>query len=407
MERSEQSLQPKTQAINTAMLLMQCIGIVAVVFGHADLGGKDIPNFLNLAFPYYTWHMPFFIFISGYFFNRTAPAGGYILKKLKTHLLPALIVNAACGVFSMCIKAFELADYGRDITLRGLFVTPFTTGYQFYIDVSLWFVFALLVIEILACLMDRLVRGKGDIVYLVLTLAASVYCCHRCFYDHEGTRGEFYNAALRLGFLMFFFWLGVCYRRYAEKWVKKVLNYKTSLLIFAAQAIFLGLTEYVIRINTRNMDFSKITMPDGFWVALVSPITATLFFLGICYTLAPYLEKSKTLVAFGRNTRYVMYYHQLLFVVFSVCAGALIKLGIADIPGFSFEKMPTTAYYTGGNLALTCVVAVAALILPVLFCRWADKQKWYFTALIYSGAAGLIILLLYLSSLVMQGRITL
>ena len=78
-----------TVKLNTAMLLMQCIGIIAVVLGHADYGGPDIPNALSLVFPYYSWHMPFFVFISGYFFNRSKPVTKYIPQKLKTHLLPA------------------------------------------------------------------------------------------------------------------------------------------------------------------------------------------------------------------------------------------------------------------------------------------------------------------------------
>lgn len=396
----EQAKPQKT--LNTAMLLMQCIGIAAVVFGHADLYGSDIPNFITQAFPYYTWHMPFFIFISGYFFNREMQAGRYILKKLKTHLLPAWIVNAVCGIFSLCILRFDLADYGQPITWKALFVTPFTTGYQFYINVSLWFVFALVVIEILACLMDRIVRSKGDLVYLVLTLAASLFCCYKAYTDPDSTDNEYYSALLRLGFLMFFFWLGVCYRRYGERFFKRFLNYKTSVLLFIAQASFLGITQYVIRINTRNMDFTKITMPDGFWIAVVSPITATLFFLGICYSLAPYLKNCKALADYARNTRFVMYYHQLLFVLCSFVFGALIRWGVLDLPKFSFEKLAENPYYTGGNLAVSCAVAIVALILPVVFCRWAEKQKWYITALIYGGTTGLIVFVLYICSIALH-----
>ena len=385
---------------NTSMLILQCIGIVAVVFGHADIGGSDIPNFLNLAFPYYSWHMPFFIFISGYFFNRTDKIDKYILKKVKTHLLPAFIVNFACGIFSMCIKHFSLASYGQDITLKSLFITPFTTGYQFYINVSLWFVFALVVIEIIECFMDRITNKKAEVIFLAITFVTSLYCCYKPFYDHEGTRGEYYNAALRLGYLMFFFWLGVCYRSFGEKYLKRFLNYKTSIVVFAVMATWLGLSNYKIVTNVRDMKLISITVPDGFWVAVVSPIIATVFFLGIAYSLAPYLKDSKALVRVGRGTRYVMYYHQLIFVLFSIISGALIKLSVIGIEGFSFEKMSKTAYYTGGNLALTCVVSIIALILPIVLCEWIAKQKRWVSAVIYAVITGLIVLTLYLCGLV-------
>lgn len=381
--------------LNTAMLLMQCIGIIAVVFGHADYGGDDIPNFLNLAFPYYSWHMPFFVFISGYFFNRTKPVTKYIPQKLKTHLLPALIVNFVCGIFSMALMEFNITGFGMPITLKSLFVTPFTTGYQFNIDVALWYVFALVVIEIVAVLMDRVVRGKGDLIYLLITFVGSLLCCYRAYYDFEGTRDEYFNAVLRFGFLMFFFWLGVCYKHYFENSIKRFINYKTSIVIFIVQGVFLGLTEFVININTRNMDFSKITVPDGYWVALVSPISATLFFLGICYSVAPYVKDSKLLVTFGRNTKYVMYYHQLIFVLSSVLCAIIVKLEILNISGFSFKKMWEKIYYSGGNIYITVAVSVIALVLPIVVCRFIDKKKLPVRILLYALITALIVLFLY------------
>ena len=390
------TLETKPQGFNTTMLLMQCIGIIAVVFGHADIGGDDIPNLLNFAFPYYSWHMPFFVFISGYFFNRTKTFYKYIGGKLKTHLLPAFIVNLVSGVFSYLLKAYEITNYGQDITLKSLFVTPFTTGYQFYINVSLWFVFALVVIEIVACLMDRLARGKGDVVFLIVTFFASLYCSFKTYYDFDGTRGEYYNAVLRFGFLMFFFWLGVCYRKYGEKALKKFINYKTSIVIFIVQALILELTNSYINVNVRDMRLTSISVPNGFWVAVVSPIVATVFFLGVCYSLAPYLKTSKPLIAFGRGTKYVMYYHQLIFVLFSLLFGVLKKLNLFVLDGFLFEKMKNSNYYTGGNLAVTCVIAVLALILPVVVCRFIDKQKLYLRVILYTvlavGVGGFITL---------------
>lgn len=387
---------------NTAMLILQCIGILAVVFGHADFGGTDIPNFLNVAFPYYSWHMPFFIFISGYFFNRQLPAGKYIIKKLQSHLLPALLVNAACGVFSLCLKKFGLAQYGQEITLKSLLITPFTTGYQFYINISLWFIFTLFVIEAIACLMDRLTRARGDFVYLGITLALSILCSCWAFYDYEGTRDEYFNAILRLGFLMFFFWLGVCYRRYFEKFVRSVLNAKWSVLLFLLQAVVLGITGWGITYNTRDMDLRDISVPNGFWVAIIAPITAILFFLGIAYSLAPYLKKSKMLPEVGRNTKYVVYYHQFFFVFCAIMMGVAMKRKVLPkIPGFSFKRLYTDQYYSGGNLAITCAVALLSIILPVYICRFIKKQNKLVAAAIYLGLFCLTIGMLYLAGRVL------
>lgn len=309
MENTSTLQKAPKKGLNTAILILQFIGIVAVVLGHADGPGEDVPNFLTLAFPYYSWHMPFFIFISGYLFNREQTAGSYILKKVKTHLIPALIVNAICGIFAVCIKAWDIAKYGADITLEALFVTPFTTGYQFFINVSLWFIFALFVIEVVACLLDRVTRGKADWIFLIVFCVVSLVCAYLPYVNHDGTRDEFLNATLRNGYLFFFFWLGVCYKKYAEKYVAKYINWKLSIGIFLVQALFLVLSDYTITTNVRNMVINTITVPNGYWTALVAPITATLFFMGIANSLAPYLQGSKTLALVGRNTRYIVYWH--------------------------------------------------------------------------------------------------
>ena len=394
--------EEKVMKLNTTMLLMQSVGIIAVVLGHADYGGPDIPNALATVFPYYSWHMPFFVFISGYFFNRTKPITKYIPQKLKTHLLPALIVNFACGIFSFCLLKFNITGFGMPITLESLFLTPFTTGYQFKINVALWYIFALVIIEIVAVLMDRVAKGKADFIYLAVTLASSLFCCYKVYYDFEGTRDEYLNAVLRFGFLMFFFWLGVCYKRYFENKIKRFINYKTSIVIFIVQAIYLGLTEHVIRVNTRDMDFTKITIPDGFWVPLVSPVTATLFFLGICYSLAPYFKNSKLLATFARNTKYVVYYHQLIFVLSSVLCAILVKLEIAEISGFSFENMWEKLYYSGGNLYITIAVSVIALVLPPIVGIFVDKKKLPVRILLYSIITAAIVLYLYYAGTVLN-----
>lgn len=388
-----------SQNLNISMLILQCIGIIAVVLGHANLGGGQVYSFIFSVFPYYSWHMPFFIFISGYFFNRDLPVGKYIVKKLRNHLLPALLVNAAFGVLSMHMKKFGLTGYGGTITWKSLFVTPFTSGYEFRINVSLWFIFALFVIEIVSCLMDRIARKRADIPYLIVTFIVAGFCCYMAFYKYDSIQNEFLCAGVRFGFLMFFFWLGICYRRYFEKVLQSVLNIKISLIIFVVQALVLGITGYKIIYYTREMKLSTITVPHGFWVAIVAPVIAIVFFLGIAYSLSPYLKESKILSEFGRNTKYVVYYHQFLFVFFSIVLGALIKLNVLpEIPGFSFETLYSNKYYTGGNAAISWFIVVHSVLLPVVVCGRLKKLKWYIKALIYLCIFALTVLVLFLAS---------
>jgi fucose 4-O-acetylase-like acetyltransferase len=398
MEKANTLLPQKSQQ-NTVMLILQCVGIIAVVFGHADIGNSDIPNPFNLVFPYYSWHMPLFIFISGYFFNRSLPIVKYSVKKVRSLLIPALCVNAICGVFSSLIKHFSIANYGKDITFKSLFITPFTTGYQFTIDVSLWFIFALFVIEIFACILDRALKGKADFILLALSFLGSVFCVFYTFYNHEATRGEYLNALLRFGYLFFFFWLGTCYRKYFEKGVKRFLNYRISVIILVLQGVFLILTNATITFNTRDMNLSKITLTNGFWVPIIAPLTATLFLLGIAYSLAPYLKKIRLLALIGRNTKYIVYYHQLIFILASFLLAVLqAKTIIPAIDGFEVARMQKSAYYAGGNPTVAFLVSIFAIFLPVLIFSKIKEKRWFVSACCYLGLIIAVILFILLVS---------
>lgn len=391
------SLRPD-RSWNVPMLFLQCVGIVSVVFGHADMGGTTIPNLLNVAFPYYSWHMPFFIFISGYFNDagRKRPTGEFLKKKTLSLLLPAFIVNLLHGVVSMCMKYLGIVSYGQDITLRSLFVTPFTTGYQFYIDVSLWFIFALYGIEVFSVLVDKAARFRLDRVILGVSLAVSLGCCAAAFYFHEATRGEFLNTLLRFGFLFFFFRLGIFYRSTLEKHLRGYLTLKTAAALFCAQALILGITGFKITLNTRDMNLSTITVPHGFWCAVFIAITALAFFLSIAYAAEPHIKNYRMLYVLGGNTRYVLYYHQLCLIIFSFSLAVLQKLPFFPaVPGFSADGLYTSQYYSGGNPGVAFVGCLLAITVPIALCLGIERIKNRWLALAVRAGIWMAVLLFF------------
>lgn len=360
-------------------MLMQCIGIVAMVLGHADIGTGNIPTLFRLVFPYYSWHMPFFIFISGYLFNRNRPVHKYILGKCRTLLFPGLVANGICGLFSATLRYLDLAAYGREITLSRLFIIPFTSGYQFYINVALWYVFALFTIEIMACLMDRLAKGKLDVTFTLISLVVSLLCCMCAYYNHAATRNSYIYTILRFGFLLFFFWFGALYRSHLEKYLQRWLNLKTALILFCIICLFYGFTSYQTTYYTRDMNLSGITVPNGFWIPIIISVFTTFFLLSISYTLSPYVKDSRLLLWLSTNTKYVVYWHQLCFVFFSFVIYALYCLGIIpQIDGFALEDLYKQQYYVSSNPYIAIVNVVFSIFVPIVVCRALKRifPKW-------------------------------
>lgn len=145
---------------NMTFGLLAGLAIVMVVAGHL---GYEIMTVGGL-FPYYSFHVPLFLFISGYFYGENAeehPAA-YMKKKIVRLLLPYFIWNLVYGLLAWLLrtKGFTM---GEEIGIRTLFLAPFLHGYQFIYNYAAWFVPVLFVIEMMnlfmRILMKRLIQA--------------------------------------------------------------------------------------------------------------------------------------------------------------------------------------------------------------------------------------------------------
>lgn len=80
---------------NKQMMILSFMGIVFVVDNHC---GQPL-SFLTSIFPYNSFFMPMFVFISGYFFNPELLLNlkNFILHKIKNLIKPFLIYNLILG----------------------------------------------------------------------------------------------------------------------------------------------------------------------------------------------------------------------------------------------------------------------------------------------------------------------
>lgn len=83
--------------MNYQFLILQAIGIILVVTGHR--GGI---SFFDDWFPMYSFHMPMFVFISGYFYKTYSEqkVKEFFLKKVKHLVFPYFLWNFFYGIIS-------------------------------------------------------------------------------------------------------------------------------------------------------------------------------------------------------------------------------------------------------------------------------------------------------------------
>ena len=149
--------QIKGNAINMQFAVLSALGMFFVVDGHLNNSYLDIGG----LFPYYSFHMPLFAFISGYFFRPGSEAGlrAYAKRKAVRLLGPYMVYNLVYGIITQFLHGAGFA-FGGSLNLHNLFIEPFMTGHQFEYNLAAWFVPALFLVE-MANVFLRRILGKA------------------------------------------------------------------------------------------------------------------------------------------------------------------------------------------------------------------------------------------------------
>ena len=201
---------------NTAFGILSALAIVMVVAGHL---GYNILTVGDL-FPYYSFHVPLFMFISGYFYKQEEQERpfSYIKRKARRLLLPYFIWNLIYGLLAWVLRAEGGFALGESISFKTLFLDPFLHGYQYLYNFAAWFVPVLFLIEMMNLLM-RIVLQKIHLQYEWLILAGTLAVGMMVVWlAVSGRVWGLYKMPGRILFLFPCFQMGQFYRQKLEKY---------------------------------------------------------------------------------------------------------------------------------------------------------------------------------------------
>lgn len=225
------------------------VGILLVVLGHNDFG--YISPFAHQVI--YSFHMPLFFFLSGYFLNTTIGFGDFAIKRFNSLLKPYYFT-----IFMIYFMSISFGVMGFSTALRRIVKSLYASGY--YLDwVQLWFLPHLFVVSLYAFVFYKLaVRLDNRFLrwaVLILTLwVASLFL--QSFYPFSiSIPGRSYTLfglpfSLDLTLLSgFFFIMGGEIRRLAPD---RIFDSPLLLLGSGSALILLNIYfDYRIDLNTR------------------------------------------------------------------------------------------------------------------------------------------------------------
>lgn len=335
-------------------------------------------------FPYYSFHVPLFMFISGYFYKESEEQHPfcYVKKKVCRLLVPYLAWNFVYGIIAWAMRAGGFA-MGEAVGFRTLFIAPFLHGYQFIYNYAAWFVPVLFVAEmmnlfarvIVGWILGRIrgITGKdwhGAAEWLMLagSLAVGMAVVWLAIGGHVWGN---YKAVGRILFLFPCFQMGQFYHKKLEK--------HDTLGNLAYFAVVVGM-QTALGICCNGLAFSSVWctgFANGPVIPYVTIVSGIAFWLRIAKILEPVLGESRSVRYLGQNTYAVMMHHVMAFMLVKmVVAGVNARIGwCAD---FDFGEYYTNIdyfYLVQGAEQFKMVYLAAGIMLPLVLQYCVERVR--------------------------------
>ena len=340
---------------NKKMMILSFLGIIFVVLGHTT--GNQTYFFGNL-FPFYSFHMPLFVFISGYFYKQTNETNTkkYIFAQFKKLVIPYFIWNIIYGIILLVIKSFNLVSFGDGFDWYSLFVRPWVDGHQFHLNLAAWFILALFLVKVIYVVFRKIItkfRVYNDYIWLIIFLVI-------CIMTIKCSKGAD-NAMLpllRTGFFLFFYQLGVVYRKIENKIrIKTIIKLLGIVLI---QFIILKLdSSFSATIVFMNFK-SKYAI-----TAIIASLTGIMFWTIISGILEPALKDNKIVNYISNHTKEIMFHHIFwIFAINTIINILVVPLGLSGFNN-SIYRITVYYYYTAGVSQVPIIYAFFCVGIPI------------------------------------------
>lgn len=319
---------PKKANENRKMRMLTALGIILIVAGHLNF---DVLSFGGL-FPYYSFHVFIFLFVSGYFYNsedENEPVR-FVIRKAKKLLLPYFIFNLLYGLLSTYLngRGFSI---GYDLSLKTLFLDPFLGGHQFMFNSPAWFVPALFVTELLNLLSRKLVRILTAVFKIPAGDDVTLYFCTAVWFIlgiatvYLAIGGHVWGNWKMPGrwlIMMPALQLGSLYRQKLEGGFERLKERIGSKCFYPIMLGLVVLLQAVLLHVTSGLAVSVVwctSFANGCVVPFVAMITGIAFYL-ILASLLSRVRAFDFLLCVGRESYDVMTNHLLiLFIINSIC----------------------------------------------------------------------------------------
>ena len=325
----------KLKERNFTFDLLYVLAIIMVVDDHtkAQLG------ILKAIFPYDSFFMPLFVFISGYFYKKQNVIKN-IKHKTEKIFIPYMIWNVIMLGITIIIDRILKTNWAIGINkvkvLNSIFLGPLVTT-----NGPSWFVIMLFWVSILYNLIRNVIKPNkiNDCILTIISIIAgliSVYLCVKGW----NKKSSLMLFVLRTLFYIQFYHLGYIFKEHIEDRIKKANKYIICSICVIINVILIAI--YGDKVNfyaTSNMrGFSYWYLP------IIKSITGITF----CYIIMDYvankIKESKIITYIAQNTFFIMETHLLFANIINILFYIFNKMGIKYFLKFDTKSFIQSAW---------------------------------------------------------------
>ena len=322
-------------------MILSAIGIIMVVDSHTWGSFNIFANF----FPFNSFFMPMFVFISGYFnkVDKNTNLWKYTKRKFMTLLLPYLVVSALALIIEwliLCLKTEAMQPFMLEYKARAMLNT-FTTGEITTIALPMWFAPMMFTVQIVYGIMKKFLSGIWNSkIALVPFIAMNIFVV---WYAKNNAVPDYMLLLFKVMFFLPFMEMGVLYREELEEKLQKAnhLLLMFILLLINTVRVFFMPNEYDLAFDSLAT-LTEFNSPYAV-TPMISAVVGMLFWLEVVDLIGKPFYNSKVVNAISENTFYIMSFHVIFFNILNCILFLINKF--AGIPYFDVEAFQDSNWY--------------------------------------------------------------
>jgi fucose 4-O-acetylase-like acetyltransferase len=374
---------------NYKMAYVRAFAVVAVILAHADLSGLYTLPVIDGAlrfFSPFSFMIPVFFFVSGYFFISTSEIWGYVKKRFRRLVVPYYFWNLFYAVVFLVFTSAGLMQMSGAVDLGSFFVQPWVTGEQYIFNLAMWFVLTLFLVQIAYVAVRQAfarIKRLNEYILFAVCLALGVL---GTYLSTVGWNDSIYLVISRMLFGLPFVAFGYLYKVKLEKY-----DAATAVNIVMG-AVLLLLTQYSLLQFYGSLDYDSLHV--AFQGRLLQPFLSSFTGIWLCLQLSkvsawvfsPKTQVSRSLKYIGDKSWDIMV-HQ--FLGFWLLSATFLYFGAG---GFNFAAFRTDIYYRysfGGVAATEVLYVLVGLVFPLVFSYVLSKTWGGLQAAFKSAWSGL------------------